>query len=130
METSARLTRLASCAGCGAKVGAGTLSALLNGLVSIGVIPYYVFQCRPARGALDEFQIPLRRGAEIVEEAKKKMSGQAKGFRYVLSHPTGKIEILGKTAGDEMLFKYHQAKYDRDQSRIFTQEIRDDQCWL
>ena len=107
-----------------------TLSTLLNGLVSIGVIPYYVFQCRPARGALDEFQIPLRRGSEIVEEAKKKMSGQAKGFRYVLSHPTGKIEILGKTAGGEMLFKYHQAKYDRDQSRIFTQEIRDDQCWL
>lgn len=31
METEARLTRLASCAGCGAKVGAGTLSALLEG---------------------------------------------------------------------------------------------------
>lgn len=31
METSAKLTRLASCAGCGAKVGAGTLSALLEG---------------------------------------------------------------------------------------------------
>ena len=30
METEARLTRLASCAGCGAKVGAGTLSTLLK----------------------------------------------------------------------------------------------------
>ena len=30
METEARLTRLASCAGCGAKMGAGTLSALLQ----------------------------------------------------------------------------------------------------
>ena len=30
METEAKLTRLASCAGCGAKVGAGTLSALLQ----------------------------------------------------------------------------------------------------
>ena len=30
METDARLTRLASCAGCGAKVGAGTLSTLLK----------------------------------------------------------------------------------------------------
>ena len=29
METKARLTKLASCAGCGAKVGAGTLSTLL-----------------------------------------------------------------------------------------------------
>ena len=31
METDAKLTRLASCAGCGAKMGAGTLSALLEG---------------------------------------------------------------------------------------------------
>ena len=30
METEARLTRLASCAGCGAKVGAGTLASLLK----------------------------------------------------------------------------------------------------
>ena len=30
MESEARLTKLASCAGCGAKVGAGTLSALLK----------------------------------------------------------------------------------------------------
>ena len=30
METNARLTRLASCAGCGAKVGAGTLAKLLG----------------------------------------------------------------------------------------------------
>ena len=30
METEARLTKLASCAGCGAKVGAGTLSRLLQ----------------------------------------------------------------------------------------------------
>ena len=30
METNARLTRLASCAGCGAKVGAGTLAKLLE----------------------------------------------------------------------------------------------------
>ena len=30
METQAKLTRLASCAGCGAKVGAGTLASLLG----------------------------------------------------------------------------------------------------
>ena len=30
METEAKLTKLASCAGCGAKVGAGTLSKLLQ----------------------------------------------------------------------------------------------------
>ena len=31
METEVKLTKLASCAGCGAKVGAGTLSRMLEG---------------------------------------------------------------------------------------------------
>lgn len=31
METNVKLTKLASCAGCGAKVGAGTLAAMLEG---------------------------------------------------------------------------------------------------
>ena len=107
-----------------------TLSTLLNQLVSIGVIPYYVFQCRPARGALDEFQIPLRRGVAIVEEAKKKMNGQAKSIHYCMSHVTGKIEILGIIEDGKVLFKYHQAKYEKDSSRIFLMEIAEDQCWL
>lgn len=32
METDVKLTKLAKCAGCGAKVGAGTLAALLDGM--------------------------------------------------------------------------------------------------
>ena len=36
METEGRLTRLASCAGCGAKVGAGTLVRLLEGFQTRG----------------------------------------------------------------------------------------------
>ena len=32
MENDIKLTKLASCAGCGAKVGAGTLAELLDGL--------------------------------------------------------------------------------------------------
>ena len=31
METEVKLTKLAACAGCGAKVGAGTLAKLLDG---------------------------------------------------------------------------------------------------
>ena len=107
-----------------------TLAALLNRLVSIGVIPYYVFQCRPARGALDEFQIPLLKGSAIVEEAKTMMNGQAKSIHYCMSHITGKIEILGTMEENRMLFKYHQAKYPEDASRIFVKELEKDQCWL
>ena len=107
-----------------------TLAELLNSLVSIGVIPYYVFQCRPARGALDEFQIPLLRGSAIVEEAKTMMNGQAKSIHYCMSHVTGKIEILGCMEEGKMLFRYHQAKNEKDHSRIFIQELAADQCWL
>ena len=32
MENEVKLTKLAKCAGCGAKVGAGTLAQLLEGL--------------------------------------------------------------------------------------------------
>ena len=109
---------------------AKTLAKLLNRLVSIGVIPYYVFQCRPARGALDEFQVPLLKGSEVVEEAKSMMNGQAKSIHYCMSHVTGKIEILGTIEEGKMLFKYHQAKYAKDNSRIFVQELAKDQCWL
>ena len=108
----------------------GTLAALMNGLVAAGVLPYYVFQCRPAMGVMNQFQVPILAGQGIVDEAKAGMSGQAKAFRYVMSHVTGKIEILGRPDGDGMLFKYHQAKCPKDDSRFFTVRLAEDQCWL
>ena len=69
-------------------------------------------------------------GSRIVEEAKKRMNGQAKSIHYCMSHVTGKIEILGVMEDGRMLFKYHQAKYEKDSSRIFLEKIAPDQCWL
>ena len=57
-------------------------------------------------------------------------NGMGKNFRYVLSHEAGKIEILGMTAEDEMLFKYHQAKKPEDAGRLFIRHLEDTQCWL
>ena len=57
-------------------------------------------------------------------------SGQGKCFRYVLSHVTGKIEILGEMGDGNMLFKYHQAKDEKDKGRIFSSKIGEKQCWL
>ena len=105
------------------------LGRLLKSLTGIGVLPYYVFQCRPVQGVKAQFQVPLLQGYEIVEKAKAMQNGQGKAFRYCLSHETGKIEILG-VDGEEMLFKYHQAKYDKDAGRLFKLPVRDDQCWL
>ena len=109
---------------------ANTLASLMNGLVACGIIPYYIFQCRPVAGVQNQFQVPFVRGVEILEDAKKKMNGQAKSVRYAMSHPTGKIEILGNVDGQRMLFKYHQAKCEEDSGRIFVKMVAADQCWL
>ncbi len=113
----------------GVNDSAETLAALMNGLVKAGIAPYYVFQCRPVEGVKNQFQVPLSRGVEIIDAAKAMMSGPAKAFRYAMSHPTGKIEIIGKY-GDAMLFKYHQAKSERDQARIFTRPVSASECWF
>ncbi len=47
-----------------------------------------------------------------------------------MSHPRGKIEILGEIENGKMLFKFHQNKYPEDASRIFTADITDDSTWL
>lgn len=106
------------------------LGMLQKELTSIGVLPYYVFQCRPVTGVKGQFQVPLKRGYRIVEAAKNMQNGQGKSFRFVLSHETGKIEVLGEGADGAMLFKYHQAKYAADSNRIFSRVLTDTDTWL
>ncbi len=105
------------------------LADLQSNLIQIGVHPYYVFQCRPFKKNVSEFQVSLSRGIQIVRDAKKRLSGPAKKFRYVMSHKTGKIEILGKL-DRQFLFKYHQAKNPANYSRMFRKTLSDDAVWL
>ena len=114
----------------GVNADSAVLGELMKKLTSIGVLPYYVFQCRPVTGVMSSFQVPLREGYQIVQGAMQMQNGQGKSFRFVLSHVTGKIEILGCLDGQKMLFKYHQAKDPADAGRIITREIADDQRWL
>ena len=65
-----------------------------------------------------------------MEGAKNMQNGQGKCIRYAMSHVTGKIEILGPVSGGKMLFKYHQAKYDRELGRIFSEALAPGQAWL
>ena len=99
-------------------------------LTAIGVIPYYIFQCRPVTGVMNYFQVPLKRGFQIVQDAMQMQNGQGKSFRFMLSHVSGKVEILGMIDEQRMLFKYHQAKDPSDAGRIFMKEMSEDQCWL
>ncbi|MGB4437894.1 MAG: KamA family radical SAM protein, partial [Sedimentibacter sp.] len=107
-----------------------TLASLMRSLTAIGVTPYYLFQCRPVSGVKSQFQVPFKRACKIVDEARSQLSGISKSFKYALSHPTGKIEIIGSINENKILFKYHQTKYKKDQGRILELKISDNQAWL
>ncbi len=106
-----------------------TLAELQNKLVGIGVNPYYVFQCRPVTRVKNAFQVPLRKGYEIVENAKKRLNGHSKRFKYIMSHQTGKIEIVGLT-DDSIYLKYHQAKDPANIGKFFERKINETAGWL
>ncbi|MDY6966268.1 MAG: KamA family radical SAM protein [Halobacteriota archaeon] len=106
-----------------------TLAELLDRLVGIGVNPYYVFQCRPVKRVKSNFQVPLGRGYQIVEDAKKKLNGHSKRFKYVMSHRTGKIEIVG-VMDDYIYFKYHQSEKTRNVGKFFKRRLNETAGWL
>jgi lysine 2,3-aminomutase len=106
-----------------------TLATLMNRLVSIGVTPYYVFQCRPVKRVKNHFQVPICEGVRIVEKAKAKCNGHSKRFKYIMSHKTGKIEILGIMKG-KIFFKYHEAKNRKNLGVIFKRRVDENAGWL
>ena len=106
------------------------LGKLLRKLTAIGAVPYYIFQCRPVCGVCNQFQVPLLQGAQIVSEALSRQNGQGKCVKYCMSHPEGKIEILGALPSGEMVFKFHQAKNKKNNGKIFTRRLREEQGWL
>ncbi len=105
------------------------LAELMKKLTKIGIAPYYVFQCRPVSRVKNQFQLSLSESYDIVEEAKSKMNGHGKRFKFAMSHPRGKIEIIGKL-DNQLIFKFHQAKYQKDQSFVFMREIVEGAGWL
>ena len=108
---------------------ASTLAELQNRLVGIGVNPYYVFQCRPVKRVKSHFQVPIYQGIAIVEKAKEKCNGHSKRFKYIMSHKSGKIEILG-IVNEEIYFKYHQAKRRKNLGKIFKRKVDEKAGWL
>ena len=104
------------------------LSELFNKLSYIGVPPYYVFQCRPTEGNAS-YSIPVERTYEIFEQARMQSSGLAKRARLVMSHRTGKVEIVGMT-DTHIFFKYIRAHHDEQSSRFLVFERDPDACWF
>jgi len=83
------------------------LAKLFEKLSFIGVPPYYVFLCRPTLGN-EPYFVPVERGYQLFELARTKCSGLGKRARLVMSHKTGKVEVVGMTE-TQIFFKYIRA---------------------
>jgi len=84
-----------------------TLTTLFRKLSFAGISPYYVFQCRPTTGNTT-FAVPVEQSYDYIQRSWQACSGLAKRARFVMSHATGKIEVVGKTAS-HIFMRYHQA---------------------
>lgn len=104
------------------------LAKLFGRLSFVGAAPYYAFQCRPALGNR-AFTVPIERAYDIVEQAKAKIFSLAKRVRYVISHSTGKIEIVAKTGG-MVYFKYHETPNQEDNGKVLAFKSNPDACWF
>lgn len=105
-----------------------TLSKLMKMLMQNRVTAYYIFQCRPVKYVTNHFQVSIEDGVELVNAVRHTLSGPSKRFRYAMSHPRGKIEILGKI-DDQVVFKFAQAKDDQDANVMFMRKMNGE-GWL
>lgn len=105
------------------------LAATFAACHQMGVHPYYLFQSRPVKGA-SHFQVPLRRGLEIVHGVSQRLSGVQKTFKYIMSHYTGKVEVLDLGPDQRVYMRYHQNKVPEKIGKIFSRQYLEGACWL
>jgi lysine 2,3-aminomutase len=72
------------------------LSELFQQLSFYGIQSYYVFACRPTEGN-ETFAVPIEEAFGLFQQAINNTSGLAKTARFIMSHKSGKIEIVGLT---------------------------------
>lgn len=104
---------------------------LMNGLLRIGVNPYYLYQCMPVARVRNHFQVPLKYGSDIVDRAKRHFDGYAKRFKFIIGHDIGKLEICGRI-GDKLILKQLHARsgHDDEVSRLLVRQLNDTGGWL
>ncbi|MBC8318313.1 MAG: KamA family radical SAM protein [Desulfobulbaceae bacterium] len=107
------------------------LEDLMNGLVRIGVNPYYLYQCMPVSRVRHHFQVPLKRGVDIISEAKRRLDGYAKRFKFIMGHDIGKIEICGRKDDILVMSQIHaRPEHPEEASRILMGHLTKTAGWL
>lgn len=104
------------------------LASMYRELSFIGCPPYYLFQGRPTAGN-EPYEVPIVRGWHIFREALRIGSGLARRARYVMSHETGKIEILA-VDDNHIYLRYHRAKDAELRGRFMIYKRNDEAYWL
>ena len=104
------------------------LAELWNRLSYAGCPPYYLFQGRPTAGNAP-YEVPIVEGWRICQQALTRGSGLARRARFVMSHATGKIEIVAVDR-TSIYLRYHQAKDPADLGRFLVAERDDAAGWL
>jgi KamA family protein len=104
------------------------LTELYQRLAWAGCTPYYLFQGRPTAGN-EPYAVPIVRGWQIFHRANLTGSGLARRPRFVMSHETGKIEILAVDE-DKIYLRYHRAKDEADRGRFMIYQRNDEACWM
>ncbi|HOJ15054.1 MAG TPA: KamA family radical SAM protein, partial [Deltaproteobacteria bacterium] len=94
----------------------GTLRTLYQGLMTVRVRPYYLYQCDPISGS-SHFRTPVEKGLEMIEGLRGHTSGYAVPH-YVVDAPGGggKIPLLpdyfvGRDEGGVLLRNYEGKTY-------------------
>jgi len=110
---------------------ADTLVELMNGLLRIGVSPYYLYQCMPVARVRHHFQVPLKEGVDIVDEARRRLDGYAKRFKFIIGHDIGKLEICGRV-DDKLILKQLHARQEHPEeaSRMLVRQLTETGGWL
>lgn len=104
------------------------LAELFRALSFAGIAPYYLFQGRPTAGNRP-FETTIVESFFLFEEAKRRVSGLAKRARLVMSHASGKVEIVGVDA-QHIYLRYHRAKNPLDEGRFLVCRRDDAAVWL
>jgi lysine 2,3-aminomutase len=112
----------------GVNDNAEIVAELFGRLSYNGVVPYYLFLCRPTLGN-EPYIVPVEKGLEIFEEARRRLAGLAKQARLCMSHRTGKIEVVGKM-DNKIVFRYHRAPDPLDCGRIMMFDSDPTAGWL
>ncbi len=105
-----------------------TLRELFEKLSFIGIPPYYVFINRPVKGN-KAFAIPVEEALTIFEQAKIGISGLAERAKLVMSHATGKIEVVGMD-DEHIYFKYHRAADEENAGKFLVFKRNPNAYWF